>query len=202
MQAGDFIADLRTAVLEAKAKGNEQISVDALVQYLDSIPKASAPSQAEMEHYKAQLSVWIEAQKSGHNIDLEMFKSVIAAGQGAIKTIFAMNSGAAVALLAFTGHLAQFRPDRVPTFAWTLVPFTVGAFLAGLISGTTYLSQWFYGALYRRIGFWLNIAAIVLGLAAYGAFIWGMWWTMDVFLHFDAAPSTLPPATAPAQSVP
>ncbi|MCF6110807.1 hypothetical protein [Mesorhizobium muleiense] len=118
-----------------------------------------------MEH-KAQLSAWIEGQKSQHNFDLEMFKSVIAAGQGAIRTIFAMNSGAAVALLAFTGHLAQFRPDQVPTFAWTLLRFTAGAFLAGLISGTTYLSQWFFAGEkepYRNAGFWLNIAAIALG---------------------------------------
>lgn len=178
--------------MATKAQGSDQISVDALVQYLDSVPTSATPSAIEIEQYKAQLSAWVEGQKSGHSLDLEMFKSVIAAGQGAIKTIFAMNSGAAVALLAFTSHLARFQPDQVPTFAWTLMPFTTGVFLAGLISGTTYLSQWLYGGGWEKSGFVLNIAAIVLGLAAYGAFVWGMCSAIDVFLHYNAPPSTLP----------
>ncbi|RVK68097.1 hypothetical protein CN154_28315 [Sinorhizobium meliloti] len=191
MQAREFVEDLKTAVLKAKAEGNAHVPVDALVDYLDSVPTATDPSPAAMEQYKAQLSAWVEEHKSRHSTDLEMFKSVITAGQGAIKTAFAMNSGAAVALLAFTGHLARFQPAQVPTLAWTLLPFTAGAFLAGFVSGTTYLSQWLYAGGHRKAGFALNILAIVLGLAAYGCFVWGMWWAIDAFLNFEAAPSTV-----------
>ncbi|MDX1070470.1 hypothetical protein GOL32_18130 [Sinorhizobium medicae] len=195
MQAREFVEDLKTAVLKAKAEGNAHIPIDSLVDYLDSVPTATDPSPAAMEQYKAQLSAWVEEHKSRHSTDLEMFKSVITAGQGAIKTAFAMNSGAAVALLAFIGHLARFQPAQVPVLAWTLLPFTSGVFLSGLLSGTTYLSQWLYAGekeSHRKAGYALNIFAILLGLATYGCFVWGMWCAIDAFLNFEAAPSTVP----------
>jgi hypothetical protein len=58
-----------------------------------------------------------------------------------------------------------------------LVPFVTGVVAITITSGITYLSQWFFASprnATQRIGFVLNIVAIVLGLSSYGAFIWGM----------------------------
>jgi len=75
-----------------------------------------------------------------------MFRSAITAGQSAIKSSFLLNGGAAVALLAFIGHLATIDKSYVATFASSLLPFAYGALAISITSGFTYLSQWLYAS--------------------------------------------------------
>ena len=116
-----------------------------------------------------------------------MFRSVITSGQGAIKSSFLLNGGAAVALLAFISHLAQFQPIQVPMFAACLLPFSLGVMAIAVTSGFTYLSQWFYSSLYpgaRKAGFVINILCILLGLSSYAMFAWGLFSTYSQFLSY------------------
>jgi hypothetical protein len=137
-----------------------------------------AVTPAELEQYKAQLQLEVEKHKSDNASSLEMFRSVISAGQNAIRSSFLLNGGAALALLAFISHLAEKQPTKVAEFADTLMPFVIGVFAISLTSGVTYLSQWFYAEddepWMLKTGFWLNIAAIIVGLSSYGFFLWGM----------------------------
>jgi hypothetical protein len=86
----------------------------------------------------------VEEHKNIHAHGVEMFRSVIQAGQNALRSAFLMNGGASVALLAFVGHLSSVAPKKVPMLAPSLATFVGGVLVAALASGVTYLSQWFY----------------------------------------------------------
>jgi len=116
-----------------------------------------------------------------------MFRSVITVGQGAIKSSFVLNGGAAIALLAFIGHLAQFKPEKVAEFGACQLPFAYGVLAIAVTSGLTYLSQWLYASprgLAKRAGFILNLLCIALGLGSYGLFVWGLFATYRAFVAY------------------
>jgi hypothetical protein len=140
---------LRGIVDDLKTKGVESIPSDNLIRYLDErlrdlSTSAAPPSEATIERYKAELLKWVEEHKNIHAQGIEMFRSVIQAGQSALRTAFLMNGGASVALLAFIGHLSSVAPQKVRLLAPSLVVFVSGVLVAALASGVTYLSQWFY----------------------------------------------------------
>jgi len=189
MSAREFAAEMSAAIADIKAKGSAAIPCDNLIAYLDQVQRSPEPDppQAELERFKANLQNWIESNKQAHEGQLEMFRSVITSGQGAIKSSFWLNGGAAVAVLAFVGHLAQFAAAKVPVFAACLVPFACGVLAIAVTSGSTYLSQWFYASTRswgQRVGFWLNILCIAFGLASYACFIWGLFRTYQAFITY------------------
>jgi hypothetical protein len=185
----DFAAQLKKTIEEIKAKGTITIDCDNLIAYLDEVVNSPSPvvSPAELEKYKADLQVWIEHNKTTHESNLEMFRSVIQSGQNALRSSFLLNGGAAVAMLAFIGKLTEVQASKIPVFACSLTIFVIGVLAITVASGLTYLSQWFYaGNLQWKVktGFWLNIAAIVMGLSSYGVFIWGMCEAYAAFIKF------------------
>lgn len=109
MDAKRFAANMRALVLEIKDSGTDSIKCENLIAYLDQVIQApgSEPDLIQLEKYKADLQRWVSENNHRHEAQLEMFRSVITAGQGAIKSAFLLNGGAAVALLAFIAHLAQ-----------------------------------------------------------------------------------------------
>lgn len=185
MDAKEFAQQLRNIVADLKAtKGVESIGTDNLIKYLDESLRdlstsAARPTEGTIERYKAELQRWVEEHKNVHAHRLESFRSVIQAGQNALRTAFLMNGGAAVALLAFAGHLATTDTDRVPSIAPSLMVFVGGVLVSALASGVTYISQWLYAGdrpWHQRAGGVFNAVAILLGLGAYGVFALGMWY--------------------------
>jgi hypothetical protein len=180
------IAALKDVLVVLKKDGIENVSVDALMEYLTKLETtAITRSPAELEHYKAQLAAWVEKQKEFSNFNLEGFKSVILAGQNAIRIAILLNGGAAVAMLAYIGKLSVEASASVSQFALPLFLFVLGALTVAVGAGVTYLSQWFYfsgGGNWRwRVGFTLNMLAILLGLTSYGLFAAGAWWAYQEF---------------------
>ena len=179
MNAQEFASQLKKTIQEIKNSGTAAIYCDNLIAYLDEVSKSPSqnPTEVEMERYRADLQLHIEQNKNYHASQLEMFKSVISSGQNAMRSSFLMNGGAAVALLAFIGHLADIAPDKVSIFAAVLMPFVLGVLAMTMTSGFTYLSQWLYNsenATTQKCGFWLNIFCIALGISSYGLLMWGM----------------------------
>ena len=169
MSANEFAAQLKKIIEEIKAKGTAAIYCDNLIAYLDEVIKSPSPvvSVAELEKYKADQQVRIEQNKAAHESSLEMFRSVIQSGQNAIRSSFLLNGGAAVTMLAFIGKLTETQAGKIPVFTASLTIFVIGVLVITITSGFTYLNQWFYAGNTRwkvTTGFWLNIAAIVLGL--------------------------------------
>ena len=189
MSVKQFAAQMKATIEDIKSKGTAAIYCDNIIAYLNEVQNSPEPEPTllEIERYKADLQNLIEANKHQHEGNLEMFRSVITAGQGAIKSSFLLNGGAAVALLAFIAHLSQFNADKVPELAACLLPFAFGVLAIAVTSGFTYLSQWLYasprtGA--KKAGFVFNILCILLGLASYGLFTWGLFATYRAFVAY------------------
>ena len=189
MNTKNFAAQMKDMIEDIKAKGTAAIYCDSLIAFLNEVEKTpeEEPSPMQFEKYKAELQNWIEINKRNHDGQLELFRSVITSGQAAIKSSFLLNGGAAVAMLAFIGHLAQFKAAKVPTFSTCLLPFAFGVLAIAVTSGLTYLSQWMYASTsprQRMMGFGLNVLCIFLGCSSYGFFAWGLFDTYRWFMAF------------------
>lgn len=189
MSAKEFAAQLRQIIVDLKANGTAAIYNDNLIAYLDNVIDSPMPvvSDSELEQYKADLQLQVQQYRAEHEGKLEMFRSVILAGQNALRASFLLNGGASVAMLAFISRLTEIHPDKVVVFTASLIPFIIGVLAITMASGATYLSQWFgAGAIenYHKTAFRLNIVAILLGLSSYGFFIWGMTRAYHGFMEF------------------
>lgn len=186
MSVKHFAAQMKATIEDIKSKGTAAIYCDNLISYLNEVLKSPEPNPTpvDIEKYKADLQNWIASHERVHQSDLEMFRSVISAGQQAIKSSFLLNGGAAVALLAFIAHLAQFKADKVPDFGCSLLPFSFGVLAAAITSGCTYLSQWLYAkksSPAQKFGFYINLLCIILGVTSYALFIWGLFSVYHLF---------------------
>ena len=180
---------MKAMIEDIKAKGTAAIYCDNLIAYLSEVQNSPEiePTPIEIEQYKADLQNWIESNKHNHEGKLEMFSSVITYGQSAIKSSFLLNGGASVALLAFIGHLAQFKAVKVPEFGACLLPFAFGVLAIAVTSGFAYLTQWLYAStqpLARKVGFAFNLLCIALTFSTYGFFAWGLFATYRLFVTY------------------
>ena len=179
MSTRQFATQMKAIIEDMKAKGTAAIYCDNLIAYLNEVQSSPEPEPTaiEIERYKADLQNWVEANKHSHEGRLELFRSVITAGQSAIKSSLLLNGGASVALLAFIASLAQFKPSKVSEFGACLLPFAFGVLTIAVTSGTTYLSQWLFAsprAWAVKAGFVVNILSILLGVASYVLFVFGL----------------------------
>jgi hypothetical protein len=185
MDGREVIEILRAAVHDAEAAGHKAIDPVALKSFLDSLeveasgrPPQHAVAEANLEEYRARLSKWVADNAHFNEWSLESFRQVIALGQSAIKSIFFINGGAAVALLAFIGHLATSATiaKAVMPFANSLRLFVFGVFCAALTSALTYLCQLAYGGskpLHVRLGVGLHILTVLAGVGSFVCFFFG-----------------------------
>ncbi len=109
------------------------------------------------------------------NFHLELFKSVIESGHAALRSLFLLNGGAAVAVLALVGHLSTSATTapHVNKFACPLLWFAVGLALAATASGFTYLVQRAFAARKGRRGRRLNGITVCLCIGSIVAFAVG-----------------------------
>ncbi len=113
-------------------------------------------------------------------------KSVLSSGQAAMKSAFLINGGAAVALLAFIGHLVSIREvGHVSMFARPLIVFVGGVLSAALATGVTYVTLSCYHAGKFSQGNWANRVAVFLIALSYLAFALGVWNAYESFLAID-----------------
>ena len=127
MSVKAFAAQLKETIEDVRASGTAAIYCDNLITYQEEVinSPSAVVTEAELEKYKAELQVWIEQSKGSHLSKLEMFRSVIQAGQNAIRSSFLLNGGATVAMLAFIGKLTDSQQDKIPQFAQSLTRKTV-----------------------------------------------------------------------------
>jgi hypothetical protein len=194
----DVIATTRQAVADAQAAGLKAIDPKALLRLLDLLEKevevtdqspdrANALAQLQIEKYKADLASWVASTQHVKTWELEGFKQVIALGQSAINSIILINGGAAVALLAFIGHLAVAATSKyqVASFAESLRFFVAGVLCGALASSTTYVSQFSYS----RSGKWwaataiiFHVTTITIAICAFASFFQGANLAYQAFL--------------------
>ncbi len=186
MSVKRFAAQMRVSIEEFKTQGITSLSCDNIIAYLNNVENSphAEPSIIDLERYKADLQNVTEKLKHEYEITRESFRATLTAGQSAIKSSFLMNGGGAIALLAFITHLAQFKAEKVTEFSGCLFPFVLGVLAITMTSGFTYVSQWCYAHNtpgFYRVGYWLNIFCVLLGLGSYVLFIWGVLSTSYAF---------------------
>jgi hypothetical protein len=190
MTTKSFAAELIDLIRSIKdEQGIHEIRCDSLIAYLEEV--INSPEEeitlAQMEKYKAELQVWVKQNEAVQAQNIEMFRSVVLAGQNALKSAFLMNGGATVALLAFLGKLSERHQDKIAVFSSAMVIFVAGVFAITIAAGVTYLSQWLYAysePWKRKTGHILNMLAIALNLTSYGCFVWGTLSAYSAFLGF------------------
>lgn len=181
----DVIGDLRAALAQARVAGQSSVQIESLENYLTAAESAArsteSPQQGMQEalsQFRHDFEVWkVQAPiNSAHGI--EMFKSVIEAGQTALRSATIINGGAAAALLAFLGNLLTKEAPHGVSFPISeinhaMLVFVIGVGLAGLATGVRYLTQLSYSLDHRKIGNWLNLFSNLLATGSFGAFFGG-----------------------------
>lgn len=191
-----FADALRHGLNDAKARGVATVSVDDVLKHISALEHAvsnqsSNSSQAVEEANRRSWEKYLEdyrAYLSARNdTEIKMFESVISAGQNATRILLAINGGAAIAVLAFLGHLASIDSSMIKAFASPLRWFTFGVALMGLVAGGTYLSQLAFSS-EKRVLQWcgsvLQFAVVSGGLASIYLFILGVNEMSTLFSNF------------------
>src|SRR5690348_15897112 len=112
MKASEVLEILKDAVGAAREAGASQVPVENLERFAAELERTAAESpegvsagEASMEAYKAKLAALGNSLQQQHESNLEMFRTVIVTGQSALKSALLINGGAALAILAFVGHI-------------------------------------------------------------------------------------------------
>lgn len=141
----------------------------------------------EMEIWKAQhknqLAQYNAERAAELAFETEMFKSVIIAGQAALKSAILINGGATVALLAFIGNIFEVSQNSevVTKLSYAMFCFAIGVLSGAIASSVVYMAQ-FVGA-YKKLclGHILNGFSWVLVILSYILFFIGVILTVKVF---------------------
>ena len=121
----------------------------------------------------------------------ESLKTTIAYAAGGMKALFMVSGGAAVAMLAFIGHLVTLQKTGV-----TIRPFVDALgwyFFASLLGSAaflmSYLSQFFHtGAVFTEktsgCGHFFHGLAVFFVITSYASCLLGMWVVYNAFFSF------------------
>ena len=180
MEAKEVIDDIRAALKPLKEQNKTVISVEALENYLSALEadakssdhKLNRDQNLTLTNFKAENDRWIKEYEIQNSHALEMFRSVIASGQSALKASMLINGGAVIALLAFIGNTVKSPPmgniqDLLAAPMWL---FCLGILCSAVASGATYLTQFLYSADWMKTGYVFQILSILIVLASYVLF--------------------------------
>jgi hypothetical protein len=114
----------------------------------------------------------------------EMFKSVIAASQVALKSAILINGGASVALLAFIGNLWSkgISNSVMLSLSRVMCIFVLGVFAGALACGSMYLTQYCYEREWIKRGNYFRYSCVFLVITCYVLFFIG-----SAFAYFTFA---------------
>jgi ABC-type Fe3+ transport system permease subunit len=137
-----------------------------------------------LECYKADCVNKIETKKIKSLENLEMFKSVIASGQIALRFLLLINGGASLAMLTFIGTLTKNRPVMVTEYAFSLLFFVIGVLLATICAGLTYINQVIYHAKGDKKGNCFRFITLLCGASSAIVFAVGTYFAYQAFKMF------------------
>jgi hypothetical protein len=200
LSAEQAVALLRSTLTEVQAKGQMTVPVAPLQQFLSNVTPSPAQSEVKRpnvplellrDSLNAQWQANLAHDKAVHTSNLEMFKSVLEATKGAIQSLFVINGGAAVALLAFIGHLASLSGGgaSIPAFADVMLSFVGGAGFAVLLAVSVCLGQKAFYQKWTRTGNAMFYVSLFLGLASFVCFGLGCSCGYKAFVELKPVPA-------------
>ena len=193
MKASEVLEILKEAAGAVRKAGASQVPVENLERFTAELERTASASpegvsagDASMEEYKAKLAALGNSLQQQHESNLEMFRTVITTGQSALKSALLINGGAAIALLAFVGHVwgNANAAHYLPSLIHGLLLFVWGVLSAACAAGATYLSQAGYGGAFgawsTKVAYTAHGLAIVCVVGAYVLFGLAAWQTFAV----------------------
>jgi hypothetical protein len=162
MNVTQLIALIRSEIARLRSVNEESVTIASLETLLATVENQLAQQSAEptaagsaIEHEHARLqNASKQAQfEARERMRAELFKSVITSAEVLIRSLILINGGAAVALLAFIGHLASTKNDvaaiidpsaAIHAFACPLLCFVFGVLGAALFAGFVAAAQKLY----------------------------------------------------------
>lgn len=183
MKAKELIKNIKDDLMQTKESGQELISIDALNNYLSQFDTdiendtyyKSLDHERELAKFKAANDRDIANANIQTTIEIEMFKSVIASGQSALKSSMVINGGGAAALLAFAGKIwgTSISVDVANALTNSIFIFSLGVLCAALATGTTYMSQLSFSSKYFKTGHVINCITVSIIVLSYLLFCYG-----------------------------
>ncbi|HDL16417.1 MAG TPA: hypothetical protein ENH27_01070, partial [Rhizobiales bacterium] len=162
MKAKYILDWIRSDISDAKQQGQDSIAVSALEKYLDHLENeltdveslGRAEQESELAKYRAENERNLAHYNARQVLSVEMFRSVIALGQSALKSAMVINGAAAAALMAFIGNLVVKQADvsAVQSLSGSIAYFSAGVLVAAFAMATTYFSQFSYSQDWFRWG--------------------------------------------------
>lgn len=161
-----------------------------LLNHIDAAAKSDSSPEANervIEDFKADDALRPNELQARHDWAIEEYRQTITMGQSTMRSCMLINGGAAVALLAFIGHLATL-PDsagHINNFACPLLIYNTGIFFSACAFGFTYLSEYFDSPP-ERVGYakTFQIFAVLFVIGSLVFFVWGGCSTYFSFLNF------------------
>ncbi len=155
------LADLRE-------RGIKVVDVERLERWVATIPAPADDSRA-FEEWKTRAPLEYAGK-------LEASKWALDAGQTALKTLLAMNGGAAVALLAYLGNaIGKGTWVRVDPVGQAMLTFVCSVGLVGVSSGARYFTQVVGATGNVKAALRFNYVAVGAGLLSLLGFFVGGW---------------------------
>lgn len=140
----------------------------------------------------------VKAWEADNTTETELMKAAGTAGQVAMKSAILINGGAAVAMLAFIGHVLSSKVNiDIKILAKSMSFFTFGVVLGAIATGTTYFTQILYQIKFRKerekkkitirmcrvFSVVMFLLTIVLVFITYHFFIQGVFIVYNVFMN-------------------
>jgi hypothetical protein len=184
MNARQLLDLLNGAAKDAKEKGVQSVPIDRIlyahdvalrmIQDDEKAPPVE-PEAVRLARFEAELERWNDANKHAQEWSLEMFRSVISAGESALKTCVVINGGAAVALLAFAGHVLeqQSKNISIEAVAQSMGAFVGGVFAGGIGFALRYFSQALFAEQHQKSGMTFQGLCIIAGVLSHVLFCVG-----------------------------
>lgn len=181
--------ELLSAELEKlKTTGHTAVALEVLIPYVNALVAAARSADPEGERQRIELNFegQVEHYRAEMDTRLEMFKSVIEAGQSALRSLSLLNGAAAIALLAFLGNVLSHPTimgiATIPGMSRSMACFAIGVGLAACGFVARYFSQASHGQEFSadpatawKWGVRIRNVAICSALASLAIFFVGVW---------------------------
>ncbi|MAY43523.1 MULTISPECIES: hypothetical protein [unclassified Neptuniibacter] len=180
MNSKELLQTINSAIDDAKSTGQTSVSIDGLKDYLsyleDDLKDSDREHAIAIEDFKAANDRNIAHANNLAQSENEMFRSVITAGQAALKASLIINGGAALALLALLGKVWTGSEELsiAGDISGALIMFCTGVLYAAMATGGTYLCQFAYAKAWGFVGHALNILTAGFVFASYSMFYTGI----------------------------
>lgn len=191
MHTKDALAILLQDLLDLKRENRTVVSVEALISYVENLEESAPESQEEgqgdltidLMEWQAHNEIHLKHYEAHQRNALESSRSVITAGQAALRSVTLINGGAAVAMLALIGNIWAKGAEQatVDSLSRSIGYFASGVLAASVASGGTYISQYCLSLEKYKLGDFFNLITVLVVIAAYVLFGFG---TYESYLTF------------------